>query len=93
MNRTKTISVVAFLSATIATPVFAQDADTYGPSEGYLGAAPAEPETYYRFHEQVDPSFLPPRNEEEYQNLENFGRTGRDPSRVGGDAPSLKPPS
>jgi hypothetical protein len=93
MNGIKAASAAAvILSAAIAAPVFAQDAGVYGAPEGYR-AAPVAPQSYYRSDEQTDPEFLPPRDNEEYWNLQNFGRTGRSPSRVGGESPSLKPPS
>ena len=34
-----------------------------------------------------------PQTPEEIRNLENFGFSGRDPSRVGGESPYLNPPS
>ena len=85
MNTMKAISAAALLSATIATPVFAQ---TYRPYAG----APYERGTFYRSYDQVPGDYLPPRNTDEYWNLENHGFTGRDPSRVGGESPNLNPP-
>jgi hypothetical protein len=41
----------------------------------------------------MNSDFLPPQNNDEYRNLQNFGFTGRNPSRVGGESPSLNPPS
>ena len=37
-------------------------------------------------------SYDAPRTPEEERNLEDFGFSGRDPSRPGGEDPSLKPP-
>jgi hypothetical protein len=85
MNRLKAISAAVVLSAAVATPAFAQE--VYGPYPyGPVGPAP----TFY--YGQVPGNYLPPRNAEEYWNLVNHGFTGRDPSRVGGNSPSLKPP-
>jgi hypothetical protein len=90
MNKMKMISAAVILSATVATPVLAQDVGTYGPA----GAAPMRhSQTYYRSYGRGNSDFLPPRNDEEYRNLQNFGFSGRDPSRVGGESPSLNPPS
>jgi hypothetical protein len=91
MNKMKMISAAVLLSATVASPVFAQDADTYGP--GATPYAARHPQTFYRSYGQVNPDFLPPRNNDEYRNLQNFGFTGRNPSRVGGESPSLNQPS
>jgi hypothetical protein len=52
----------------------------------------AELQTYYRSYDQVNPDYLPPRDIDEYRNLQNFGLSGRDPSRVGGETPNLHPP-
>jgi hypothetical protein len=90
MNKMKMISAAVVLSAAVATPVLAQDVGTYGPA----GAAHLRhSQTFYRSYNQMNSDFLPPRNDEEYRNLQNFGFTGHDPSRVGGESPSLKPPS
>ena len=86
MNTIKAISAAAILSATIATPVFAQEGYGYGPRHGY-GPVPY---TSYRSY-GVAPGDYAPTNIDEYRNLENHGFTGRDPSRVGGESPSLNP--
>jgi hypothetical protein len=84
MNTLKAISAAVIVAAGIAAPAFAQE--FYGP---YV--APYGP-TYYRSFGQVPGNYLPPRNTDEYWNLVNHGFTARDPSRVGGDSPSVKPP-
>jgi hypothetical protein len=90
MNKMKMISAAVIVSAAVVTPVLAQDVGTYGPA----GAAPLRhSQTYYRSYNQMNPDFLPPQNNEQYRNLQNFGFTGRDRSRVGGESPSLNPPS
>ena len=91
MNRMKTISAAVLLSAAVAAPAFAQDADMYG-AQPYAGPV-RHSQLFYRSYGQPNPDFLPPRNNLEYWNLQNFGFTGRDPSRVGGNSPSLNPPS
>lgn len=89
MNTLKAISAAIVLSAAVAAPAFAQE--VYGP---YVGApyGPVSPAPPYYAYGQVPGDYLPPRNSEEYWNLVNHGFTGRDPSRVGGNSPNLKPP-
>lgn len=86
MSTIKAITAAAILCASIATPVFAQE---YRPYVG--GPYERGPATYYGAYGQVPGSYLPPRNTDEYWNLVNHGFTGRDPSRVGGESPSLNP--
>jgi hypothetical protein len=89
MNTLKAISAALLLSASISAPAFAQE--IYGPYAapyGPVGPAPM----YYRSYGQVPGNYLPPWNTDQYWNLVNHGFTGRDPSRVGGDSPSVKPP-
>lgn len=88
MINIKTISAVMILSAAIATPVFAQDASVSGPEHvrthhdrNYRGA----------YNEVSGSNYASPRTQEEDTNLQNFGFSGRDPSRVGGEDPDLKP--
>jgi hypothetical protein len=85
MTRIKTISAIAILSAAIATPVLAQDAGPIGPGSRY-GLEPQPGPTYYQSYGESDAPFLAPRH---YRH----GFNGRDHSRVGGQSPSLKPPS
>ena len=91
MNKMKMIGAAVILSATVATPVLAQDVGTYGAAP-YAGPA-RHSQTFYRSYNQMNSDFLSPQNNDEYRNLQNFGFTGRDPSRVGGESPSLNPPS
>jgi hypothetical protein len=85
MNSMKIIGAAALLSAAIATPVLAQDVGTNARHSA------RHQQTFYR---SADPIFAaPPQSSEEYRNLEDFGMSGRSPSRVGGDDPNLNPPS
>jgi hypothetical protein len=77
MTTMKTLSAAIILSAAIATPVFAQPTHHV---RNFRGA----------YNQLNEPSFAIPRTEEG-RNLENFGFSGRDPSRVGGEDPSLNP--
>lgn len=84
----KTIAAAAVLSASIAAPALAQRVDPYnGGGTPYRGA-----QQYYRSYD-VPPGSYAPRNNDEWRNQENFGFSGRDPARVGGESPNLNPPS
>jgi hypothetical protein len=100
MTKMKTLSAVIILSAAVATPVFAQDAGVLGPGSPY-GLEPQPGPTYHRraydrwnyrgAHNQLNgPFYATPRTRDGW-NMENFGFSGRDPSRVGGEDPSLHP--
>ena len=79
MTKMKALSAVIIFSAAIATPVFARDASQYDRTfRGAYNSADAE------FYAQ-------PLSSKERGNLENFGFTGRDASRVGGEDPYLHP--
>ena len=77
MTSLKTLSAIAVLSAMIATPVFAQNADVRGSR--------MEQHKFYRTYNQVNAPYAAPLTNDEYWNLQNFGTTGRDPSRIGGE--------
>jgi hypothetical protein len=78
MTNLKAISAVVILSAAIATPAFAKD---HGRAyDRYRGA----------YNQMIEPSYAMPQTQAG-RNLENFGFSGRDPSRVGGFDPSLHP--
>jgi hypothetical protein len=87
MTRIKILSAIAVLSSVIATPVFAQSPDMRGPGSRM------EPHRFYRSYDRWNGFYAPPLTKDEYWNLENFGMTGRDPSRIGGKSPWLNPPS
>ena len=81
--RMKLFSAMVILSALTATPALAQ-------GYRYYGGAPYGPPVYYRSY-SLPPGSYPPRDIEQSWNQANFGFSGRDPSRVGGVSPSLKP--
>lgn len=103
MNYMRTIIAAAILSASIASPVFAQDVgnvSNVGAAYGsYVRSAPrggygreARLQRFYRSYNQVGPAVVaPPAASEADHNLQGFGFTGRDPSRVGGYNPNLNP--
>src|SRR5271169_4061406 len=78
MTKMKTLSAVILLSTAVATPVFAKD---HGRAyDQYRGA----------YNQLNGPTYAIPQTQDE-RNIENFGFSGRDPSRVGGEDPSLSP--
>lgn len=100
MNGMKTIIAAAILSTSVAVPAFAQDVgvNNVGAAGSYAGPArhygrEGRLQRFYRSYNQVDPGVIaPPPASEAYRNLDNFGFSGRDPSRVGGYSPNLNPP-
>jgi hypothetical protein len=78
MTNMKTLSAVIILATAIATPAFAKE---HGRAyDRYRGA----------YNQMSQPSFAVPTTQAG-RNIENFGFSGRDPSRVGGWDPSLNP--
>ena len=92
MHMMKAIGAAAALSAALAGPVLEQE--VYGPA---VGAAPyaygpgSRAQTYYRSYDRTPPGDYLPSDIDQYRNLQNFGFSGRDPSRVGGESPHLHP--
>jgi hypothetical protein len=80
MTKIKTLTALVILSTAVATPVFAKGVAYH--NQTFRGA----------YNQMTEPSFAvaPTRAE---RNIQNFGFSGRDPSRVGGWDPSLNPPS
>lgn len=80
ITKLKTLSAVMILSAAVATPAFAH-ATKHGRAYDATNLRRA-------YNQVVVPSNAIPQGQ---VNLENFGVSGRDPSRVGGWDPSLNP--
>jgi hypothetical protein len=78
MTKLTTLSAAIILSAAVATPVIAQPA--HHGRTNYRGA----------YNQMTEPFYAAPHTQGE-RNIENFGFSGRDPSRVGGEDPSLRP--
>jgi hypothetical protein len=79
MTKIKTLSAIAIISAAIATPVFAQPVRPH--DQNFRGA-----------YNQSDAEFYArPLSNKERRNIEDFGFSGRDASRVGGEDPYLHP--
>jgi hypothetical protein len=91
MTKMKTLSAAIILSAAVATPVFAQDADVRGPGSRYGLESQTGPGGAY--NQLTRPSYATTRalDGEDKRDMESFGFSGRDPSRVGAENPDLKP--
>jgi hypothetical protein len=86
MIKMKALGAAIILSATIATPVFARGAGLVEPGNNYGLVSQAV--TYNRSAATFDARQL---TNEERRNIEDFGFSGRDPSRVGGEDAWLHP--
>ena len=75
MTKIKTLTAMIILSTAVATPVFAKGMNYH--SQSFRGA----------YNQVTAPSLTT----EEGRNLEDFGFSGRDSSRVVGEDPSLRP--
>jgi hypothetical protein len=80
VTKIKTFSAVMILSAAIATPVFAQDAKVAAPH-------------HTRVHERNYRGAYNSVTEAPRANTENYGFSGQDRQRIGGQDPDLNPPS
>jgi hypothetical protein len=91
MTKMRTLSAAIILSAAVAAPVFAQDTGVRGPGSRYGLASQTGPRGAY--NQLNGPSYATPRalDDEDKRDIENFGFSGRDPSRIGGEDPDLKP--
>ena len=81
MTKLKILSAIAILSAAIAAPVFAKSNYRVPDDQNSRGA-------YNQWNETFDAQ---PLTDQERRNVENFGFSGRDPSRVGGEDAWLHP--
>ena len=80
MTRTRLLGAALILSAAFATPAFARD---HGQAHvrHFRGA----------YNQMIGPSYYAVPSSRVERNIENFGFSGRDPSRVGGEDPYLHP--
>lgn len=78
MTKMKTLIALMLLSTAVATPVLAKEVTYHNRT--LRGA----------YNQVTEPSFAVPRTEAG-RNIENFGFSGMDRSRVGGEDPSLHP--
>jgi hypothetical protein len=98
MTKMSTLSAVIILSAAVAMPAFAQDeAGVRGPGSRdrlethHSGARDGARDNDRGENQMNGPSNVNIDTEEHERNLEDFGFSGKDPSRVGGEDPSLNP--
>jgi len=95
MTKVQTISAIAIVSAVFAAPAFAQSA--IGPGQvrelqlvtNYRGGFNQKFRSAY--DQSAAPFYRHALTNEERRNVEDFGFSGRDPSRIGGEDPSLHP--
>jgi hypothetical protein len=73
------IITAVILSTVIATPTFAQDGRVHGPTHHVRS----------HNHQGVRGDYAAPLTVDEQRNLENYGFSGKDPSRVGGEDADL----
>jgi hypothetical protein len=92
MTKFKTLAAIAVFSTAIATPVFAQDANVTAPAHHARAVAHQNFRGAYN-QENGAPYDNAPQTHEELINQQNFGFSGRNPSRVGGENPDLNPAS
>ena len=96
-RKLKALGAIAIVSAAIAGPVFAQDtgmedAGMLRPAHHGRAYDQRNFRGAYNYDQSNDRFGAAPLTNEEYRNLENFGMSGRDPSRIGGESPWLNPP-
>lgn len=91
MTKIKVLSAVAILSTVFATPVLAQSA--VGQESQFVTNYRGQLDQTFRnaYDQSGAPLYARHLTNEEQRNLEDFGFSGRDPSRVGGEDPALHP--
>lgn len=88
MTNLRTLSIIAVLSAGIAGPAFAQDADVQKPIQ--YGRSYDQRNFGAAYNRLNGPHYGAPFTQAG-RNMENFGFSGRDRSWVGGEDPALNP--
>ena len=96
MTKMSTLGAVIIFCAAVGAPVFAQDeAGVLRPGsrdglEPGPGPTHRAQDNYYGAQNQLNrPSDAAPLTEEEKRHIEDFGFSGRDRSRVGGEDPYI----
>jgi hypothetical protein len=99
MTKLTTLSAITIIVAAIATPVFARDA--IRPGYGLKLQPVTNHRSSYRgpynqnvrgaYNKSNASFYARPLKNEERRNIEDFGFSGRDPSRVGGEDAWLHP--
>jgi hypothetical protein len=96
MTNVKTLGAVLVLAAIIAAPGLAKDTGSRYGMRSKHGSVFRHVHTHHRSY--VRGAFIQRRPSDRYdpdpefqRNIDNFGFSGRDPSRIGGMDPSLHP--
>ena len=88
MTKIRLVSAVLILTAVTAAPVLAQNVGVHNGMKHHHHAR-----AYHQYRGAYNQSNWRAYPDPELQwNKENFGFSGRDPSRIGGVDPSLNPP-
>lgn len=82
MTKIKMLSAVMILSATVATPVLAQDAGKRGPASGY--GLVSQSSTRGAYNQANEPSYNSNRMRDRWS-PENSGTVDKDPQMTGGE--------
>jgi len=91
MLKLKTLTTIAILSASLAGPAFAQDAQDPGMRGPAHYDRSYDQRNFRGAYNRLNGPFYAAPFTQEGRNIENFGFSGRDPSWVGGEDPSLNP--
>lgn len=101
MTKMQSLCTVLILCAIVAAPVFAKNTGVSGPGSRHgLKPKSGSITRHVRVHHQryvrgaysqIQPNDRYDPDPEFQRNIENFGFSGRDPSRIGGEDPSLHP--
>ena len=81
MTKLKILSAIVILSTVIAAPVFAKSNYRVPDGQNFRGA----------YDRSNAPFYAQPLTNQQRLNVQDFGFSGRDPSRVGGEDPYLHP--
>jgi hypothetical protein len=81
MTKFKILSAIVILSTAIAAPVLAKSNYRIPDDQNFRGA----------YNQSNAPFYAQPLTNKDRDNIEDFGFSGRDPTRVGGEDPYLHP--
>jgi hypothetical protein len=82
------LGALIILSATVATPVLAQDAGKRGPASGYSLVSQSSPRGAY--NQLNEPSYVANQKRDRWS-PENSGTVDKDPSIAGGEDTTRRP--
>jgi hypothetical protein len=90
MTKIRLVSAILILTAVTAAPVLAQDAGMHNGMKRHHHLR-AHNQHFRGVYTQTQPNDRYDPDPVFQRNIENFGFSGRDPSRIGGTDPSLNP--